>query len=458
MRKRAFVVVAAVLLTACGNAKNEAVVSTGDSVEEMEDTQEGDPLAGYYGSKKYYKKSALFHVDSLLNKYYVKSDMTSEKSSEEDFSEDYDDVSKSAWKECYKKLIKGFEKEGKTGKFSLIDINHDYFPELYMTFDEDNKKEIYVYDSINDRARLKQFLDNEVSPLPIDPFSDEFCFTYDQIDYVSCFAIESLEYEHEWIEGIIPDKVFYEKNVEALDEETKKLLDAFIQGKIKAVSALDEGYELGFHEGESYTIDELVEKEWLEDDYLGCSIRFIDCGLDGKIDPVVYLDCADSDSYGYGMVLKNDGGTLKIVYRLYHTFRSWCSISYSGMVDQFYHENAGTLQHYDYGYLDADLNYHFWYTQEDEYYDEPEYMRVPLPDIGYIDDHNDLYESRISFTEGSMENIDPKDMYYRVCNDYIEQQYKANGYKVITDAESDALIEEQRRKIGISDEVYNCKR
>ncbi|MBO4912255.1 MAG: hypothetical protein J5504_05970 [Butyrivibrio sp.] len=437
-------------LIGCGNTEKDNV-----NVEEMEDTQEGDPLAGYYGSKKYYKKSALFHVDSLLNKYYVKSDMTSEKSSEEDFSEDYDDVSKSAWKECYKKLIKGFEKEGKTGKFSLIDINHDYFPELYMTFDEDNKKEIYVYDSINDRARLKQFLDNEVSSLPIDPFSDEFCFTYDQIDYVSCFAVESLEYEHEWIEGIIPDKVFYEKNVEALDEETKNLLDAFIQGKIKAVSALDEGYELGFHEGESYTIDELVEKEWLEDDYLGCSIRFIDCGLDGKIDPVVYLDCADSDSYGYGMVLKNDGGTLKIVYRLYHTFRSWCSISYSGMVDQFYHENAGTLQHYDYGYLDADLNYHFWYTQEDEYYDEPEEMRVPIPDVNYVDDKNDLYEARLSFTEGSMENIDSKDMYYILCNDYIEQQYKANGYKVITGAEMDALIEEQRRKIGISDEVYN---
>ena len=82
-------------------------------------------------------------------------------------------------------------------------------------------------------------------------------------------------------------------------------------------------------------------------------------------------------------------------------------------------------------------------------------MRVPIPDVNYVDDKNDLYEARLSFTEGSMENIDSKDMYYILCNDYIEQQYKANGYKVITGAEMDALIEEQRRKIGISDEVYN---
>lgn len=326
-------------LIGCGNTEKDNV-----NVEEMEDTQEGDPLAGYYGSKKYYKKSALFHVDSLLNKYYVKSDMTSEKSSEEIentqvedpladfydytylfkkyfykteeiFSEDYDDVSKSAWKECYKKLIKGFEKEGKTGKFSLIDINHDYFPELCMTFDEDNKKEIYVYDSINDRARLKKFRDNEVSPLSFDPFSDEFCFTYDQIDYVSCFAVESFEYEHDWIQGIVPDKVFYEKNVEALDEETKNLLDAFIQGKIKAVSSFDEEYEWGFRKGESYTIEELVERSWDEDCYLGCSICFKDCGLDGKIEPIIYLDYADYDRFGEGILLKNDGGTLKIFYR-----------------------------------------------------------------------------------------------------------------------------------------------
>ena len=439
-------------LIGCGNTEKDNV-----NVEEMEDTQEGDPLAGYYGSKKYYKKSALFHVDSLLNKYYVKSDMTSEKSSEEDFSEDYDYVSKSAWKECYKKLIKAFEQEGKTGKFSLIDINHDYVPELFITFDADNKKEIYECDDI-DQAKQKRFCFDESTDLPIDPFSDEFCFTYDQIDYVSCFAVESLEYEHEWIEGIIPDKVFYEKNVEALDEETKNLLDAFIQGKIKAVSVFDEEYEWGFRKGESYTIEELVERSWDEDRYLGCSICFKDCGLDGKIEPIIYLDYADYDRFGEGILLKNDGGTLKIFYHLSYGLRWYDGISDSGMVEHFYAENLGTLQHYDYGYLDADLNYHFLYTQEDEYYDEPEDMRVPLPDIDYIDDDNDLYESRISFTEGSMENIDPKDMYYRVCNDYIEQQYKANGYKVITDAESDALIEEQRRKIGISDEVYNCKR
>ena len=112
MFKRVFVVtLAAVLLTACGNAKNEAVVSTGASVEEASILESTGAESG---------------TDDAI-----------EEQEEDDCT----------WKSGYRKSVEDLYKNGYDGTFSLFDLNNDGIPEMFLSVDRDSysyKREIYV--------------------------------------------------------------------------------------------------------------------------------------------------------------------------------------------------------------------------------------------------------------------------------------------------------------------------
>ncbi|MBO4912253.1 MAG: hypothetical protein J5504_05960 [Butyrivibrio sp.] len=120
MRKRAFVVVAAVLLTACGNAKNEAVVSAGGAVEEA----------------------------SALENTGAESDGTDE--------QEVDDCS---WKSGYRKNVEDLYKNGYDDSFSLYDLNNDGIPEIFLSVDSDsNRKEIMCTMKLTISSILPEFI------------------------------------------------------------------------------------------------------------------------------------------------------------------------------------------------------------------------------------------------------------------------------------------------------------
>lgn len=268
------------------------------------------------------------------------------------------------------------------------------------------------------------------------------------------------------------------KDEVTLDAESEKLYDGFLSGSEKAVfsAAADKGQYVCLSEfltdGEAYTHDEIAAKATEEGrygegwEYRGCSGSYIDCGLDGTPELIVWLDF-DSE-FRPVMVLKNIGGRLKICFAADSWGRCETEVKYNGVISSF--GSGGATSHGGYeAYIDADGIYHFYYNIWEEFIGGFGDEGLSLPELS---EDLEAVEERISFNENAGE--DNSDYYYyfyvsdKDMNDvaddpsdagnpyeYLRQEYKAAGFNVITKDEADKLQEEARKKIGLTDEIYN---
>ena len=128
-----------------------------------------------------------------------------------------------------------------------------------------------------------------------------------------------------------------------------------------------------FESGKGYTLDEflIVSTRNEKSVYEGCNLSgvsytYIDCGGDGKQE--LALCVAFEDGYGnaptYEYVIKAIDGKLQLRYRTETLYRSYESLrNHFGLIE--YGGSSGySSGESGQGYLDADCNYHFIYSEE----------------------------------------------------------------------------------------------
>ena len=261
-----------------------------------------------------------------------------------------------------------------------------------------------------------------------------------------------------------------------LDAESEKLYQAFIDGTEPAQYDIDGDIAKYIclsevlENGKSYTLNEIKEKlssegqygeGWL---YEIQSEGYIDLGLDES-----YELCMDigASEFNLTLVVKNIDGKLKICFAGDSWSRNMTVVKYSGYVES-YGSGGANYHGGQTGYIDANGKYHFWYRSTEE---------GILPDDDGKLTHNDqligenigMYLESFSF-ERSYEGKEYQYVYIvdsegredvdvdlsQPGNAYemAQKAIESSGNTYISDTEAKALMDEQRKTIGLSDEIY----
>ncbi|RKM56630.1 hypothetical protein D6853_07575 [Butyrivibrio sp. X503] len=268
-----------------------------------------------------------------------------------------------------------------------------------------------------------------------------------------------------------------------VDEQSQKLYDSFLQGKEKAVFSADGDISqyIEFSEfltdGKAYTIDEIIAgvtspgqygERWNFNKY---KEYYVDCGLDGKLELDV---CLEYDSeFTPEFVVTNINGKLKICFCCDSWSRSETNVFYSGKISSF--GSSGATSHGGRtGYIDADGVYHFWYRTHEEY--NGQNCGGVIEDFPGLDENLQVIEESIRFEnyEGYDKELEKKYNYYYFYivdkddndieddpasadnpYDIVRKAYKDAGYNVTTYEEAEKMKTDARKKIGLTDEIYN---
>ncbi|SCX95177.1 hypothetical protein [Butyrivibrio sp. INlla14] len=261
-----------------------------------------------------------------------------------------------------------------------------------------------------------------------------------------------------------------------LDPESEKLYQAFIDGTEPAQYDIDvdiaEYICLSevLENGKSYTLNEIKEKlssegqygeGWL---YEIQSEGYIDLGLDES-----YELCMDigASEFNLTLVVKNIDGKLKICFAGDSWSRNMTVVKYSGYVES-YGSGGANYHGGQTGYIDANGKYHFWYRSTEE---------GILPDDDGKLTHNDqligenigMYLDSFSFdrsyegkeyqyvyivdSEGR-EDVDVDLSQPGNAYEMAQKAIESSGNTYVSDTEAKALMDEQRKTIGLSDEIY----
>lgn len=266
-----------------------------------------------------------------------------------------------------------------------------------------------------------------------------------------------------------------------IDDESAALYDKFLADEAKATF-----YKNGDHsdfyylsdfleDGEKYTLSEIIDGEisykrdrnqenW-KFDYFTDS--YIDCGLDGDIEILVELYFEESYFPLY-MIIKNVAGNLKICFIGYSNGRQSTNIEYNGVVysDAYF---GCELHTGDYSYIDAEGKYNSWYKTEDSCYfggekgDSLYHFYNVNPNI--LEGVEELclcvikFDNEQEYSLFFLADSDGKDIEDNPINginphDEIRKLLIKEGYTIISTDEATTLIDNRRREIGLTDEIY----
>ena len=210
------------------------------------------------------------------------------------------------------------------------------------------------------------------------------------------------------------------------------------------------------------------EGQYLEDTgYLGSDVSYIDCGLDGSIEMIVYINL--ETEFIPTMVIKNVDGNLKICYAYDSWSRSNTEVYYNGVVSSY--GSSGADLHGGYtGFIDAAGDYHFWYGETEECFgnrDEDNTLVYYYNEDHIIEGADMLFLESITFDneefyyyfyltdsdyndveDASVNGVNP----YDTVSDILTEE---QGLSLISSTEAQIMIENRRLEIGLSDEVYS---
>ncbi|SEA57580.1 hypothetical protein SAMN02910384_01814 [Pseudobutyrivibrio sp. ACV-2] len=303
-----------------------------------------------------------------------------------------------------------------------------------------------------------------------------------------------------------------------LDKDTAQLYQDFLDGKVKASVVKDNNYPDAFEDvNKEYSIDDLYndtltklskqceEWDWESDyDYSEHKVEYIDAGKDENYEMVISYSREHLYCDWARVILRNNNGKLEICYRYVISLYSGdggdsgAVIYYNGVIA----DTSSGVWYGDYesGFLDGDGKYHNWYRYsttfvENHMYLPPDGRSVPIfeddnnwgivgislpPYEGYEADCAYSYicpemhtweqpvENKISFGEDPHFIYDTDENYkssfdafaagmaeYRNLN-IDNDWWMYDGYynDTLSVTKSKELVEEQRQKIGLTDNIY----
>ena len=278
--------------------------------------------------------------------------------------------------------------------------------------------------------------------------------------------------DNEMSKELVPPKT---RDEVELDEESSKLYAEFIAGKVAAEYSVnaDRSRYLSLsqvlQDNKKYTLGEIVdnvkvngeENEWHECLAEGnCVEEYVDLGLDGSYE--LKLELGTLISY-MTMVVKNVDGELKICFVGDSWEQSVTNVWYAGDVTIF-NIDSYTQHSAEDGFLDENGDYYLWYKSSEEGFnvyqdDDLIYNNQYIASgIGmYVEERNiegenaSVYYYVVLVDQDNnrlKENKDTKEYYEKA-----REALAAEGKNVITE-EAKIKLEEVRKDIGFSDELY----
>ena len=240
--------------------------------------------------------------------------------------------------------------------------------------------------------------------------------------------------------------ISHERYQQAKDDKSGNYT-AFLNNEKKAKVDCDD-FVFESEEKKEYDFEELKElasdSTSLRENPCDSGYRYIDCGCDGEKELLIWVSKSNSE-YGFGFVLKDEGGELYIRY----VSESWEKF-YEGICEDGYVSGFGkagaSLATYDYGYLDKDARYHVFYTCQ-------YYLALDLGMAG-IEDEDVLNNNQLLvYSFGMYGDAKSEDS---MCTDegfvdtWIKKSFIDDGYKFYSKKELKERMLKRADEIGLS--------
>ncbi|MBR5420749.1 MAG: hypothetical protein IK115_06330 [Lachnospiraceae bacterium] len=289
-----------------------------------------------------------------------------------------------------------------------------------------------------------------------------------------------------------PDK---EDDGTALTEDGKapeeELYEAFMEGREKALlpAGIHDGSYYSLHsalkDGEYYNLDEITEKlcDYMEGDGWNKrpdvgepEFKYIDCGRDGHDELLIKLPLPVEgiEPFEVQLVLKATEEGLRICYAGDSWSRSDTSISYYGLISSGGSAGAASTAG-DMSFLDADGEWHFWYSLEtDTDFAIEQYYAFGIGDQYKILDFTGQDTSRLVIERFAFQPefanrlhfysfyrtddagnrlVDPADY---EAGSPIMKIFTDNGFTVYSPDEIEELLAERAAEIGLPESVVGA--
>ena len=237
----------------------------------------------------------------------------------------------------------------------------------------------------------------------------------------------------------------YEKKYFRDERDTTGLYTAYLNGETEAVQDCE--------------YDDLINGA-TESGYTIHDYSYIDCGNDGVYELQAIVNAKELDNVSYSFVIKEDGSKLYIRYiTIISAEKTEGSISPLGFVYEF-GKGGASLAIYNYGFLDADARYHFFYEcfyylsidnfdfGDDVEIDEEVWKDTQLMVYYLSEDHKDVENTYHQyFYTGD-------DKYYENDNIFKNTLEEA-GFKTYTDKEIKKILNDRAKEIGLDPAIRN---
>ena len=237
--------------------------------------------------------------------------------------------------------------------------------------------------------------------------------------------------------------VSYEKKYFRDERDTTGLYTSYLNGEAEAVKDCD--FE-GYSPDANYAIY----------DY-----NYIDCGSDEEYELLALVrDDPDVSPFKLGFVIKEVDGKLYIRYITYvEAEREEGNISSQGFVSEF-GKGGADLAIYNYGYLDADARYHFYYKMyyyltvndfdfgDDVEIDQEEWKDTQLMVYFLTEDGKDADQTYYHYTYTGSKR------YYENDNVFKNTLEEA-GFTTSTEKEIKKVLSDRAKEIGLDPAIRN---
>ena len=248
-----------------------------------------------------------------------------------------------------------------------------------------------------------------------------------------------------WFKDVTPENllVSYEKKYYRDERDTTSLYTAYLNGEAEAIMDCEfEDYDA-------------------EADYPIYDYKYIDCGSDGEYELQVFARSEpDMLPAKLSFVIKEVGGKLYIRYITYiEAERREGNISEQGFVSEF-GKGGADLAIYNYGYLDADARYHFYYKMyyyltvndfdfgDDVEIDQEEWKDTQLMVYFLTEDGKDADQTYYHYTYTGSKR------YYENDNVFKNTLEEA-GFTTSTEKEIKKVLSDRAKEIGLDPAIRN---
>ncbi|MBE5920450.1 MAG: hypothetical protein E7272_11505 [Pseudobutyrivibrio ruminis] len=273
-----------------------------------------------------------------------------------------------------------------------------------------------------------------------------------------------------------------------LDSETKSLYDSFLNGTgeltIYNCSYIADGTKYNINDLINVLYNNLDEFDRERCSYDDVYVKYLDLGKDGQYEMLASFkfNCTLYDSNNtYNYIIKNYDGELRTCYAprdISSLTRGYDIYYFNGLMYDSGSGGAGNSS-YSFSYIDKDGQYHTWYHGNCTFVnDGSSEVQVDWPD-DYCMCYEEICFGEDIYTEdkentyylptkglGLMEFADelPTDGYgvdiYKVDKDYLDNYmtyidcFNSFDLQAVTLDELANKIQEQRQKIGLTDDIY----